>query len=68
MSRVLSESFLSADISQRGKRYASSIRPIMAMADFTGTRHAVAVSNGTAALHSAMFAMDIGPGDEVIVV
>ncbi len=38
-----------------------------AMADFTGTRHAVAVSNGTAALHSAMFALDIGPGDEVIV-
>ena len=31
------------------------------------TRHAVAVSNGTAALHSAMFAVNIGPGDEVIV-
>jgi perosamine synthetase len=38
-----------------------------ALADFTGTRHAVAVSNGTAALHSAMFALNIGPGDEVIV-
>ncbi|MDR0827527.1 MAG: UDP-4-amino-4,6-dideoxy-N-acetyl-beta-L-altrosamine transaminase [Desulfovibrio sp.] len=34
---------------------------------FTGARHGVAVSNGTAALHATMFALDIGPGDEVIV-
>ena len=27
----------------------------------------VAVSNGTAALHAAMFAIAVGPGDEVIV-
>jgi perosamine synthetase len=32
-----------------------------------GTREAVAVSSGTAALHASMFAMGIGPGDEVIV-
>lgn len=31
-----------------------------------GTRHAVAVVNGTAALHVAMLANGIGPGDEVI--
>lgn len=36
-------------------------------AAFTGTAHAVAVSNGTAALHAAMAALRIGPGDEVIV-
>ncbi len=34
---------------------------------FTGASHGVAVSSGTAALHTAMFALEIGPGDEVIV-
>lgn len=38
-----------------------------AFAEFVGVREAVAVSNGTAALHAAMYAIGIGPGDEVIV-
>src|ERR1039457_1877463 len=38
-----------------------------AVADVAGARHAVAVSSGTAALHAAMFAVGVGPGDEVIV-
>ena len=33
---------------------------------YTGAKHAVAVSNGTAALHCACIAAGIGPGDEVI--
>ncbi|MFA5786457.1 MAG: DegT/DnrJ/EryC1/StrS family aminotransferase [Actinomycetota bacterium] len=32
-----------------------------------GARHAVACNNGTAALHLALLAIGIGPGDEVIV-
>ncbi|MBZ0287076.1 MAG: aminotransferase class I/II-fold pyridoxal phosphate-dependent enzyme, partial [Anaerolineae bacterium] len=38
-----------------------------AFAAFTGAEHAVAVANGTAALHCAMYALNIQPGDEVIV-
>jgi len=38
-----------------------------AVARVAGAGHAVAISNGTAALHAAMFALGIGPGDEVIV-
>ena len=34
-----------------------------AFADTVGSAHAVAVANGTAALHAAMFALGIGPGD-----
>jgi perosamine synthetase len=37
------------------------------LAGWLGTRHAVAVSSGTAALHTALAAVGIGPGDEVLV-
>lgn len=37
-----------------------------ALCDYTGAAYAVAVSNGTAALHCACIAAGIGPGDEVI--
>jgi dTDP-4-amino-4,6-dideoxygalactose transaminase len=38
-----------------------------ALADWTGSPHAVTVSSGTAALHLACRALGLGPGDEVIV-
>lgn len=36
-------------------------------AAYLGVKHAVAVCNGTAALHLALKVADVGPGDEVIV-
>jgi len=36
-------------------------------AAFTGSKHAIAMSNGTATLHAALAALGVGPGDEVIV-
>ena len=36
------------------------------VAQEAGTRHAVAVSSGTAGLHLVLAALGIGPGDEVI--
>jgi len=38
-----------------------------AFAAFLGARHALAVTNGTAALHLALLAGGCGPGDEVVV-
>ena len=38
-----------------------------AVTERTGAAHAIAVCNGTVALHLAFHSLDIGPGDEVIV-
>jgi dTDP-4-amino-4,6-dideoxygalactose transaminase len=38
-----------------------------AFAGYTGARHALAVANGTAALHLICAAAGLGPGDEVVV-
>ncbi len=51
-------------ISSRGKYIERFERSV---ADFCGVEHAVATNNGTTALHLALVAQGIGPGDEVIV-
>ena len=35
--------------------------------DYTGAKHAIAMNNGTSTLHACLSALEIGPGDEVIV-
>jgi dTDP-4-amino-4,6-dideoxygalactose transaminase len=37
------------------------------LAAYLGTRHAVVVSSGTAALHLALVVLGVGPGDAVLV-
>lgn len=38
-----------------------------AFSAYHGSRHAIATNSGTAAMHTALLAEDVGPGDEVIV-
>ncbi|WP_299454228.1 DegT/DnrJ/EryC1/StrS family aminotransferase [uncultured Pigmentiphaga sp.] len=38
-----------------------------AFAQYCGTKHAVSANNGTTALHLALVALDLQPGDEVII-
>ena len=52
--------------------WVSSIGPYIdkfeaGFAQYIGVKHAIAVSNGTTALHLALHALGIGPGDEVII-
>ena len=62
--RSVMDAFISSWISSKGpyvKKFEEEFRA------FVGARHAIAVSNGTVALHLALVALGVGPGDEVIV-
>jgi perosamine synthetase len=58
---VLKSSKLSQLSSQAVAQFEDSL------ATFVGRQYAVAVNSGTAALHTALAALDIGAGDEVVV-
>ena len=62
--RYLMDAFLSTWISSTGK-YITKFEEDFS--EYCGVRYGVAVSNGTTALHLALVALGIGPGDEVIV-
>jgi len=60
----LTDAFLSTWISSRGK-YIDTFEANFA--DYCGAAHGISTFNGTTALHLALTALEIGPGDEVIV-
>jgi perosamine synthetase len=62
--RYVSECVLSGWVSSAGT-FVRRFEELFA--ERCGVEHALAVSNGTAALHVALAALGIGPGDEVIV-
>ncbi|CAH1215806.1 GDP-perosamine synthase [Paenibacillus allorhizoplanae] len=37
------------------------------LSDYTGVQHAIAVGNGTAALHASLLIAGVGPGEEVLI-
>lgn len=61
--RIVTECMKSTWISSQGKYIEAFEQNVQ---EYTGAKHGVAVSNGTVAIHLAMLALDIGPGDEVI--
>jgi len=79
----MTDDFIKVAIPQVGKEEAEAVREVLLsgnyvsgsrveefekkFAEYIGVEHAVAVNNGTAALHIALETMDIGRGDEVIV-
>jgi len=62
--RSLLDAFISGWISSKGPNVQKFEEDF---SRFVGVRHGVAVSNGTVALHLALVALGVGPGDEVIV-
>jgi len=61
VTRVLESGQVNYWTGDKGRRFEEEF------AAFTSCRHAIALANGTVALETALFALGIGPGDEVIV-
>jgi perosamine synthetase len=70
VTRVLTQGPLSGFLGTAGSKFFGGpevLRFEQAMKDTYGTKHAVAFNSGTTALHACVAALEIGPGDEVIV-
>jgi|HigsolmetaAR201D_1030396.scaffolds.fasta_scaffold07116_2 perosamine synthetase len=57
------QAVLASGVIAQGSRVAAFEQ---AFAAYIGVKHAIATSNGTTALHTALLAHGVGPGDEVI--
>jgi len=62
--RYVTESVVSGWVSSSGK-FVTQFEQMFA--DFCNARYGISASNGTSALHLALLASGIGPGDEVII-
>ena len=61
---VMEENSLTSAAADGGKR----VRDFESlMKEYLGCKHVIAVNSGTAALHAALLAVGIGPGDEILV-
>lgn len=61
--RVIEENALTSAASGGGRR----VRDFEgALASYLGSKHVIAVNSGTAALHAALLAAGVGPGDDVL--
>jgi dTDP-4-amino-4,6-dideoxygalactose transaminase len=61
------EALLGVARKKKLRRAEAALEYERALAEWFGVQHAIAVSSGTTALHIALAAFGIGPGDEVIV-
>jgi len=61
------EALLEVARNKKLRRAEAALEYERALAEWFGVKHAIAVSSGTTALHIALAAFGIGPGDEVIV-
>lgn len=62
---AVSEALRSGHLTQLTGAYVKDFEA--AFAGWHGVNHCIATSSGTTAIHTALIALDIGPGDEVIV-
>jgi perosamine synthetase len=62
---AVSQALKSGRLTQLTGGYVAALEE--AYAEWHGVTHCVATSSGTSAIHTALAALDIGPGDEVIV-